>query len=249
MGVPADAEATTSHEPGECSDMNSGLPVLDAYERWACDYDIDPNRTRDLDAAALRAAGLPLEGAVVVEFGAGTGKNSVFLASLARRLIALDFSPAMLARARAKVPAQHVSFVEHDVTRVWPVPGAGADVVVGSLVLEHVEHLEPVFREAARALRVGGTLYVCELHPYRQLGGSQARFTAPDGETRIAAYLHSTAEYIMAAVAAGFRLDAIAEPADATPPPGQTAAMPRLLQLRFVKDDTRSGAVMEGEGR
>ncbi|MFC4726920.1 class I SAM-dependent methyltransferase [Coralloluteibacterium thermophilus] len=216
--------------------MGSPLPVLDAYERWAPDYDFDSNRTRDLDAAVLRAAGLPVEGAAVVEFGAGTGKNSAYLASLARRLTALDLSPAMLARARAKVRGAHVAFVEHDIVRPWPVPDAAADLVVGNLVLEHVADVGPVFRHAARALRPDGILYVCELHPYRQLRGAVARFAAAEGEVRVKAWLHTTADYVTAALAAGFRLVSMAEPRDVPAAGADGENVPRLLQLVFRKD-------------
>ncbi|MCS3666765.1 SAM-dependent methyltransferase [Salinibacter ruber] len=40
----------------------------------------------------------------------------------------------------------------------------------------HVEALGPVFQEARRVLRDGGTFYLAELHPTRQFGGTQAHF-------------------------------------------------------------------------
>ncbi len=48
--------------------------------------------------------------------------------------------------------------------------------VEATLVLEHVEALGPVFQEARRVLRDGGTFYLAELHPTRQFGGTQAHF-------------------------------------------------------------------------
>src|SRR5207245_2491950 len=75
------------------------------------------------------------------------------------------------------VAAEHVRFVQHDLRMPWPVAAASIDVAVGNLVLEHIESLAPVFAEAARVVRPGGQLFICELHPARQRRGGQAHFT------------------------------------------------------------------------
>jgi hypothetical protein len=49
-----------------------------------------------------------------------------WLAEHARSVIALEFSPRML-RARERVHADHVTFLEHDVTRAWPPPSETVD--------------------------------------------------------------------------------------------------------------------------
>ncbi len=100
------------------------VPARAAYEAWAATYDTQANATRDLDAAVLRAAGLSLDGQTIIEIGAGTGKNTAYLAAHASSVLSLDFSAAMLARARERVPGGHVRFVEHDVTAVlWKARG------------------------------------------------------------------------------------------------------------------------------
>jgi malonyl-CoA O-methyltransferase len=214
--------------------MTAPLPARAAYDEWAATYDAQANATRDLDAAVLRRAGLPLAGRDVIEIGAGTGKNTCWLAEHARSVLALDFSPAMLARARERVRDGHVRFALHDVTRPWPVADEAADIVVGNLVLEHVADLRPVFAEAGRALRPGGLLFVCELHPYRQLQGAQARFPSGEGLVPVEAYPHMVAEYVNGALACGFallRLDEWQE--GAAGPEAATSGLPRLLSALF----------------
>ena len=210
----------------------TGTPadVADAYDRWSRQYDDDQNATRDLDAFVLRQVPLQLAGARVLEVGCGTGKNSAWLVSQARELIALDFSPGMLDVARRRVRSSTARFVEHDITRPWPAEPASVDVVVGNLVLEHVRELAPVFAEAARVLRPGGQLYFCELHPYRQLRGGQAHFVdARTEETvHVAAYRHTVSEYVTDALAAGFTLRALGEWLE---PNAEAGAPPRLLSL------------------
>jgi SAM-dependent methyltransferase len=210
--------------------MAGETPVREAYAAWAATYDDDRNATRDLDAAVLREAGLPLAGATVVEIGAGTGKNTAHLAVDARQVVALDLSPEMLAHARRRNLGPHVRFVEHDIRRPWPVEDGTADLVVGNLVLEHVQDVGPIFAEAFRALRAGGLFYLSELHPYRQLRGAGAKFAGREGEERVEAYRHTTAAYVAAALDAGFRLRRLTEPGD-RPEGRREEALPRLLVL------------------
>lgn len=208
--------------------------VARAYDRWALSYDDDRNATRDLDALVLRAAPLEIAGRDVLEVGCGTGKNTVWLAEQARRVIAVDFSPAMLERARERVNGRHVEYLRHDMREPWPLPSRSVDVVVGNLVLEHVQVLAPVYTEAARVLRPGGALFFCELHPYRQLKGGQAHFTdARTGETiHVTAHVHSVSEYVNAGLEASFLLRAIGEHLEAGAP---ADAPPRLISVLFSR--------------
>ena len=207
--------------------------VAEAYDRWSRRYDDDHNATRDLDARVMRQSPLHLPGARVLELGCGTGKNSQWLATHARELIALDFSPGMLDVARRRVRAAHVRFVEHDITRPWPVDPASCDVVAGNLVLEHVRDLGPIYAEAARALRAGGQLFFCELHPYRQLRGGQAHFE--DAETKqivpVTAFQHSVSEYVNGGLDAGFILRSLGEHVEEN----AADAVPRLLSILFER--------------
>jgi malonyl-CoA O-methyltransferase len=211
--------------------------VARAYDSWAASYDTDSNPTRDLDADVVRMAPLAITGRDVLELGCGTGKNTVWLAAQARTVVAIDFSRGMLVRARERVEAAHVRFVQHDLRTPWPLADGAVDTVVGNLVLEHVEDLSHVYAEAARVLRPAGQLWLCELHPDRQRRGGQAQFTTSEGETvRVAAYLHSVAEYVNGGIAAGFTLRRVGEWLETDAP--QTDP-PRLLSLLFERVGTR----------
>jgi malonyl-CoA O-methyltransferase len=253
------------------------MKVQDAYTAWSVTYDEDRNRTRDLDrevtaatlggirdgvfggaaaspdcAAPATLGAAPSSAApfgAVVEIGCGTGKNTLFLASLAGQVTALDFSAGMLARAREKVAAAgvtNVTFVETDLTQPWPVAAGGADLVVCNLVLEHIADLHFIFAAAARALRPRGCFFVCELHPFRQYLGTQATFqragTAGEAGTAaeasaageavlIDAYVHHMGDFLAAAKAAGMTMDSLKEwwhAEDAGKPP-------RLVSFLFRK--------------
>jgi ubiquinone/menaquinone biosynthesis C-methylase UbiE len=208
------------------------MNVRDAYNRWADQYDDNDNRTRDLNVQCLRRADLPLAGAHVFEAGCGTGLNTGYLAGQAERVVAMDFSVGMLERARQHVESSNVRFETGDVTDPWPAADASFDLVIITLVLEHVERLAPVLNQARRVLRDAGMLYITELHPFRQLVGGQARFT-PEGseaEQLVQAWKHSISEYHDAVTEAGFSLKRVAEPK------AEGDEMPRLLQLWLTKD-------------
>lgn len=209
--------------------------ISSAYDRWSAVYDSDRNATRDLDFRIVREHGPRVAGEVVVEVGCGTGKNTAWLAASARAVIALDFSPGMLARARERLgDTPRVTFVEHDVTRPWPVGDASAGVVIGNLVLEHVRDLAPVFAEAARVLAPGGRFFLCELHPARQLRGGQAHFVEPaSGETvHVPAFVHSVSEYLNTAIDAGLQVVRVGEWLEEGAPAG---ALPRLFSATFAR--------------
>ena len=204
-----------------------------AYTRWADSYDSDPNATRDLDQSATVEVLGKHHFVMAVEAGCGTGKNTLLLARISQSVLALDFSPGMLAKARARVQQPHVQFQQADLLKAWPCGDGGADLVSCNLVLEHIEHMAPIFREAARVLAPGGMFFVSELHPNRQYLGSQARFVDGKGETtRIQAYMHHVSEFTRAALEAGFQIERLDEWWGAE----DVQKTPRLLTLLLRKN-------------
>ena len=207
--------------------------VISAYDQWACTYETVENATRDLAAAVLRHYPLPIHDRDVLETGCGTGLNTTYLAQQSRSVLGLDGSAGMLAQARARVAAPQVQLVQCDLQHAWPLVGASVDLVVCLLVLEHIADLHMFFQEAVRVLRSGGECFVCELHPFRQLQGRQARFTeARSGQVvLIPAYLHDVSEYVNASVQHGFAFIRMDEWRDAH----DTAHTlpPRLLSLHL----------------
>lgn len=188
------------------------MHVADAYTAWSATYDADANRTRDLDADVTRGALGARRVRSLLEIGCGTGKNTALYAGIADRVLAVDFSAGMLATARRKIDAPNVRFAHADLTARWPCDDASVDLVACNLVLEHVEHLPPVFAEAARCLGAGGAFFVSELHPFRQYEGTQARFVDAGDETvHVPAFVHHVSDFLDAAAHAGLSVVALRE--------------------------------------
>ena len=102
------------------------------------------------------------------------------------------------------------------------------------LILEHIEHLEPVFAEAARRCDANGKLFICELHPMRQLMGGQAQFsnTQTGEREHVAAFLHNVSDFVNGGLVTGFELARLDECRDEDV---ASDSIPRLLALVFTK--------------
>lgn len=200
-----------------------------AYDQWAGQYDSDENDTRDLNAEIFRKQTFFQPEDHVLEIGCGTGLNTQWLVAHAGSVVATDFSDEMLDTARRRLSETTVRLQNMDVTASWPFDTDRFDCVVATLVLEHVEHLGPIFREARRVLQPGGHFYVSELHPYRQLHGTQANFNhEASGESVIIdAFTHPVSEFVNEGLGAGFSLREMGEWY------GSEDDVPRLLSILF----------------
>lgn len=187
------------------------MNVQGAYDEWSGSYDTNENLTRDLDAQVVREALQGRRFASILETGCGTGKNTVFLAEAGDQVHALDFSEGMIARAREKVRAANVRFERADLTQRWPGEAGAYDLVVCCLVLEHIQDLTHIFAEAARVLQPGGLFLVNELHPFKQYGGTAARFERAGQTVEVAAFVHHISDFLRAAQAPGLRLETFDE--------------------------------------
>jgi len=205
------------------------ISVAAGYDAWASTYDTAPNATRDAGMRRLRLWTPHFSGKSVLELGCGTGLNTAHLAESAQAVTAIDLSTRMLAEAAKRVRADHVDFLCLDLLAGLPFEDSSYDVVVETLVLEHVSDLGSVFTEVFRLMRPGGQFLMSELHPYRQLRGKQARLEAADGsEILIEAHRHSASAFVNGALEAGFTVSSLDEDYD-------EVGFPRLFSLTLVK--------------
>jgi len=196
------------------------MDTRQAYNDWAAQYDTNLNRTRDLEARSLRVTLKDLPFETCLEIGCGTGKNTVWLIEKAGQITAVDLSEEMLAKARAKITAPSVTFVQADITADWTFRDKLYDLVTFSLVLEHIADLSAIFSKVAASLKAGGYVYIGELHPYKQYAGSKARFETPAGTQVVDCFNHQVSDF--------------------TELPRQFGLVPVLVNEYFDEDD-RSG--------
>lgn len=207
------------------------LRIKIAYDEWAEVYYYNENPTRDLNYKAIRKAPLELADKRVLEIGCGTGLNTVYLTQQARKVVGVDISEAMLIKARQRVKDKNVEFIKADITKDWQFREKSFDIIVANLLLEHIEDLNHVFSEVFNALWRKGKFYIAELHPYKQLQESQAKFFNPQTgkEVLVDALTHTVSEYVNKGIKTGFSLQKMREWEK------EDEKIPRLLSLLFKK--------------
>jgi ubiquinone/menaquinone biosynthesis C-methylase UbiE len=200
-----------------------------AYNAWSKIYDTNANKTRDVEAFALRETLSSKLFDNVLELGCGTGKNTEWLLSKAKNVVGADFSAEMLAQAKAKINADNVEFSQTDIRETWNFADEQFDLITCSLALEHIENIDFVFNQANAKLKHGGEFYVGELHPFKQYNGTKARFETDNGTFELECFTHHVSDYFAAAENNGFRCKAINEWFD----DGDRTAIPRILTMIF----------------
>ncbi len=129
-------------------------PVYDAMNRV-----MTVGLDRRWRAATVRETVRP--GDRVLDACCGTGDLAVAARDAgASSVVGLDFSAAMLERARRKAP--DVAFIEGDVLAL-PFQDASFDVAVVGFGIRNVADLEAGLRELRRVLRPGGRLGILEI--------------------------------------------------------------------------------------
>lgn len=126
------------------------------------------------DADLGLGCGLPTEfakikkGDTVVDLGSGAG-NDAFIARAETgetgKVIGIDFTPAMIEKARAnaeKLGYHNVEFREGDIEKM-PVTANTADVIVSNCVLNLVPNKDGVIKEIFRVLKPGAHFSISDI--------------------------------------------------------------------------------------
>ena len=202
-----------------------------AYNLWASQYDTDDNKTRDLEAHALRETLNNISFDTCLEIGCGTGKNTEWLIKKAKRVTAIDLSEAMLAKAKEKITAANVEFKQADITKDWSFKNGLYDLITFSLVLEHIKNLDHIFSETSSSLNSDGWVYIGELHPFKQYTGSKARFDTAHGLQVLECFDHHISDFTNLAKKFGLTLMDLNEYFDNDDRTG----IPRILTILLKK--------------
>jgi SAM-dependent methyltransferase len=123
----------------------------------------DPARGAEELGGLFGRLGADPRGGTCVEVGCGPGRMTGALAERFDRVIAVDVSPAMLDRARARVAADNVTFMLVSGERLDGLDDIVADALVCYLVLQHLPSRKVVasyLREFARVLAPFGEAFV-----------------------------------------------------------------------------------------
>jgi len=206
------------------------MSIQKAYDQWSSQYDSNKNKTRDLDQKVTQEILRNLDFKSVLELGCGTGKNTEWLQIKASKIVAVDFSEEMLEIAKKKINSENVIFQKADIIKNWDWTAEKFELIACNLILEHINDLDFIFRQAFSKLKSGGYFFISELHPFKQYIGSKARFDSEEGIIELETFTHHISEFLDAANTAGFQLNKLDEWFDEDG--NQT---PRILSLLLQK--------------
>jgi ArsR family transcriptional regulator len=119
-------------------------------------------------AAWARALGLLMPAVDVADLGCGEGYLTLEAARWARRVIAVDQSKDVIARARAvadRRKLKNITWKRGDLEKL-PIADKSIDIALLSQALHHAGHPERALAEAHRILRPGGRLLVLDLREH-----------------------------------------------------------------------------------
>lgn len=159
-------------ETNQSSCCGAGGCSTEVYNIMTDDYTGIEGYTADADLGL--GCGLPTQfakiktGDVVIDLGSGAG-NDAFIARAevgeSGRVIGIDFTPAMIEKARAnaaKLGYNNVTFREGDIDNM-PVSANTADVIVSNCVLNLVPNKDRVMGEIFRVLKPGGHFSISDI--------------------------------------------------------------------------------------
>jgi ubiquinone/menaquinone biosynthesis C-methylase UbiE len=184
------------------------VPTREGYERWADSYDSDGNPLIALEERHFPRMLPDVRGLLVADIGCGTGRQTRKLAERGARVVAMDFSRAMLERAQMHVASAQVQWVITDILTSIPLNNGVLEGAVCSLVLEHVQDIGPVMRELRRVCRPNAFVLITDIHPALASGGIAANFRDRKTGRKIfpRGHRHEISDYLSAADEAGFRI-------------------------------------------
>lgn len=198
-------------QAGAVTAVPGAISTTDVYRKWAPTYDEPGNGMIDIEQPIVRGILDGLPAGTALDAACGTGRHAAYLAGLGHRVIGVDQSAEMLARAASRLPEADLR--RADLERL-PLADDSVDTVVCGLALAYLPRLAPVMAEFARVLRPGGHLVISDAH----LLLSYVRPTiphgpGPDGRPSIVAEYHRPlSAYLSAALPLGFQVRRCEEP-------------------------------------
>jgi len=175
------------------------------YREWAATYEASVPDLLDMSVLDRIRSVSWSETRTCLDLACGTGRTGIWLLRKGVSSIdGVDLTPEMLIQAENKKIYRRLLGGSIEDTGIRD---AHYDLLVMSLVDEHLEHLDPAYREAMRLSSRGGTFVVVGMHPFIFMSGMPTHFNDSQGQPKaIETHVHLFSDHFAAATAAGWRL-------------------------------------------
>jgi SAM-dependent methyltransferase len=187
------------------------VDVRSGYGEWVATYEQTVQDAMDIQLLESLRDVTWTGFETAADLGCGTGRTGAWLREHGVEAIdGVDLTPEMLAVARER--GVHRRLIEADVANTGLETDA-YDLVITSLVDEHLAELGPLYREAARLARPGGTYVLVGYHPqFIMATGMPTHYDSASGESvAIETYVHQLSDHVAAARAASLDLIEMSE--------------------------------------
>jgi len=185
------------------------VDVRSGYGEWVATYEQTVEDAMDIELLESLEQ-VPWSGEVA-DLGCGTGRTGIWLREQGVEAVdGVDLTPEMLEVARER--GVHRRLVEADVTATG-LPDEAYDLVVTSLVDEHLADLRPLYAEAYRLAKPGAMYVLVGYHPhFIMAAGMPTHYDSASGEpVAIETHVHLLSEHTDAALGAGWELAELKE--------------------------------------
>jgi len=180
------------------------------YSEWAATYEASVPDLLDLSVLEQIRSVEWSNSRECIDLACGTGRIGKWLLQKGVSSIdGVDLTPEMLARAETK---NIYRLLREGSVENTGLADARYDLLVMSLVDEHLERLDPAYCEAGRLSARDGTFVVIGMHPFIFMSGMPTHFTDNRGQPKaIETHVHLFSNHFIAAKAAGWRLQEVIE--------------------------------------
>lgn len=208
------------------SDINRHSISYASYETMA-EYYYESIDTKPFNAYYERPATLsllpPVKGKKVVDAGCAAGWYSEWLLKQGAEVIALDFSPNMIAMTRRRIGEQ-ADIIRADLNEpLHFIEDKTVDIVLSSLALHYIKNWEVPMAEFRRILKPSGTLVFSIHHPFMDFTVFKKEnyyvteiindeWETDTGKVKIQFYRRPLSKIISSVIDAGFAIEKLVEP-------------------------------------
>ncbi|MFE2934338.1 class I SAM-dependent methyltransferase [Streptomyces sp. NPDC059278] len=188
----------------------SELDAAAGYASWSAVYDSLPSSYIEVEEPVVRTILDGIAPGVALDAACGTGRQTRALTAAGHRVIGVDQSPQMIAKAREHAP--DADFRAGHLERL-PLDDDSVDLAVCSLAMTHLPDLAPAVAELARVVRPGGRIVVSDLHPFVIALQGQCLFVHGSEELAfVRNHVHLPSRYLDAFGRSGLRVRGCHEP-------------------------------------